>query len=77
MAPEVVAARREAVSGGLPVAAVKLGMFANTAIVAAVAASLKRLAPAPVVLDPVLAAGGGSRSWTRPESAPCGKSSSP
>ena len=59
VAPEVVAAQLEAVSSDFPVAAVKLGMLANAAIVAAVAASLKRLGPAPVVLDPVLAAGGG------------------
>ncbi|MGA9822631.1 MAG: bifunctional hydroxymethylpyrimidine kinase/phosphomethylpyrimidine kinase, partial [Desulfobaccales bacterium] len=51
VAPEVVAAQLEAVSSDFPVAAVKLGMLANAAIVAAVAASLKRLAPAPVVLD--------------------------
>ena len=59
VAPEVVAAQLEAVSSDFPVAAVKLGMLANAAIVATVAASLKRLGPAPVVLDPVLAAGGG------------------
>jgi hydroxymethylpyrimidine kinase/phosphomethylpyrimidine kinase len=59
VAPEVVAAQLEAVISDFPVAAVKVGMLANAAIVAAVAASLKRLGPAPVVLDPVLAAGGG------------------
>ncbi len=59
VAPEVVAAQLDAVISDFPVAAVKIGMLANAAIVAAVAASLKRLGPAPVVLDPVLAAGAG------------------
>ena len=59
VAPEVVAAQLEAVISDFPVNAVKLGMLATAAIVATVAASLKRLGPAPVVLDPVLAAGGG------------------
>jgi hydroxymethylpyrimidine/phosphomethylpyrimidine kinase len=59
VAPEVVAAQLDAVLDDFPVAAVKVGMLASAAIVAVVAAGLKKLAPAPVVLDPVLAAGGG------------------
>ncbi len=57
--PEVVAAQLEAILSDFPVAAVKIGMLANAAIVAAVADHLKDLGPAPLVLDPVLAAGGG------------------
>jgi hydroxymethylpyrimidine kinase/phosphomethylpyrimidine kinase len=56
--PEVVAAQLEAILSDFPVAAVKVGMLANAAIVGVVADHLKDLA-APVVLDPVLAAGGG------------------
>jgi len=59
VAPEVVAAQLDAVLSDFPVAAVKLGMLATTAIVSAVAARLPDLRPAPVILDPVLAAGGG------------------
>jgi len=59
VAPEVVAAQLEAILSDFPVAAVKVGMLATAAIVAAVAARLPDLGPAPVVLDPVLAAGGG------------------
>jgi hydroxymethylpyrimidine kinase/phosphomethylpyrimidine kinase len=58
LAPEVVAAQLDAVLSDFPVAAVKIGMLANAAIVAIVAAHLRDLG-APVVLDPVLAAGGG------------------
>lgn len=59
VAPEVVAAQLEAVLSDFPVAAVKIGMLANEAIVTMVADHLRDLGPAPVVLDPVLAAGGG------------------
>jgi hydroxymethylpyrimidine kinase/phosphomethylpyrimidine kinase len=58
VAPEVVAAQLEAVLSDFPVAAVKVGMLATPEIVHTVAERLKGL-DAPLVLDPVLAAGGG------------------
>ena len=58
MAPEVVAAQLDAVLSDFPVAAVKVGMLATPALVRTVAERLKGL-DAPLVLDPVLAAGGG------------------
>ncbi len=59
VAPEVVAAQLEAILSDFPVAAVKIGMLATAAIVATVAARLRQLDHVPIVLDPVLAAGGG------------------
>jgi hydroxymethylpyrimidine kinase/phosphomethylpyrimidine kinase len=59
VAPEVVAAQLDALLSDFPVAAVKLGMLASEAIVAVVADRLRDLGSVPVVLDPVLAAGGG------------------
>jgi hydroxymethylpyrimidine/phosphomethylpyrimidine kinase len=58
VAPEVVAAQLDAVLSDFPVAAVKVGMLATPALVRTVAERLKDL-DAPMVLDPVLAAGGG------------------
>lgn len=58
VAPEVVAAQLDAVLSDFPVAAVKVGMLATAALVRTVAERLKGL-DAPLVLDPVLAAGGG------------------
>jgi hydroxymethylpyrimidine/phosphomethylpyrimidine kinase len=58
VAPEVVAAQLDAVLSDFPVAAVKVGMLATPALVRTVAERLKGL-DAPLVLDPVLAAGGG------------------
>jgi hydroxymethylpyrimidine kinase/phosphomethylpyrimidine kinase len=58
VAPEVVATQLEAVLSDFPVAAVKVGMLATPALVGIVAEKLRGL-DAPVVLDPVLAAGGG------------------
>jgi len=58
VAPEVVAAQLDAVRSDFPVAAVKVGMLATPALVRVVADKLKGL-DAPLVLDPVLAAGGG------------------
>ncbi len=58
VAPEVVAAQLDAVLSDFPVAAVKVGMLATPALVRVVAEKLKGL-DAPLVLDPVLAAGGG------------------
>jgi hydroxymethylpyrimidine kinase / phosphomethylpyrimidine kinase / thiamine-phosphate diphosphorylase len=58
VAPEVVAAQLDAVLSDFPVAAVKVGMLATPALVRTVAEKLKG-SGAPLVLDPVLAAGGG------------------
>jgi hydroxymethylpyrimidine kinase / phosphomethylpyrimidine kinase / thiamine-phosphate diphosphorylase len=57
--PEVVAAQLEAVLSDFPIAAVKIGMLANGGIVRAVAGQLRCLKEVPLVLDPVLGAGGG------------------
>jgi hydroxymethylpyrimidine kinase/phosphomethylpyrimidine kinase len=59
VAPEVVAAQLEAVLSDFPVAAVKVGILATAALVRTVAQRLKALDGIPLVLDPVLAAGGG------------------
>jgi hydroxymethylpyrimidine kinase/phosphomethylpyrimidine kinase len=59
VAPEVVAAQLDAVLEDFPVDAVKVGMLANPEIVRTVAQRLKNLETPPLVLDPVLAAGGG------------------
>ncbi len=59
VAPEVVAAQLDAVLEDFPVDAVKVGMLANPEIVRTVAGRLKDLKATPLVLDPVLAAGGG------------------
>ena len=58
VAPEVVAAQMDAVLSDFSVAAVKVGMLATPEIVHTVAERLKGL-DVPLVLDPVLAAGGG------------------
>jgi hydroxymethylpyrimidine kinase / phosphomethylpyrimidine kinase / thiamine-phosphate diphosphorylase len=55
---EVVAAQLDAVLSDFPVAAVKVGMLATPALVRTVAEKLQG-SGAPLVLDPVLAAGGG------------------
>jgi hydroxymethylpyrimidine kinase/phosphomethylpyrimidine kinase len=59
VAPEVVAAQLEAVLEDFPVNAVKVGMLATPEIVRTVARRLQDLDNVPLVLDPVLAAGGG------------------
>jgi hydroxymethylpyrimidine kinase/phosphomethylpyrimidine kinase len=59
VAPEVVAAQLDAVLSDFPVHAVKVGMLATREIVRTVAERLKDLDAVPLVLDPVLAAGGG------------------
>jgi hydroxymethylpyrimidine kinase/phosphomethylpyrimidine kinase len=59
VAPDVVTTQLDAVLGDFPVAAVKVGMLATPEIVRIVADRLKSLDHVPVVLDPVLAAGGG------------------
>lgn len=52
--PELVRAQIRAVFDDLPVAAVKAGMLANAAIIAAVAEELVRHPLVPLVLDPVM-----------------------
>ena len=59
VAPEVVAAQLDAVLSDFPLDAIKVGMLATPEIVRLVVARLKALDPVPLVLDPVLAAGGG------------------
>ncbi|HZE21290.1 MAG TPA: bifunctional hydroxymethylpyrimidine kinase/phosphomethylpyrimidine kinase, partial [Desulfobaccales bacterium] len=59
VAPEVVAAQLDVVLNDFPVNAVKLGMLATPDLVRTVARRLQNLDKIPLVLDPVLAAGGG------------------
>jgi hydroxymethylpyrimidine/phosphomethylpyrimidine kinase len=58
---EFVAAQIDAVFSDLPVGAVKIGMLANTSVIEAVAAGLKRWNQTNVVLDPVMIATSGAR----------------
>jgi hydroxymethylpyrimidine/phosphomethylpyrimidine kinase len=57
--PGIVAAQLTAAFEQFEVGAVKVGMLANAAIVAAVARGLGGFAPRSVIVDPVLAASGG------------------
>jgi hydroxymethylpyrimidine kinase/phosphomethylpyrimidine kinase len=59
VAKEVVAAQLDAVISDFPVDAIKVGILATPGIVRLVAERLKGLGTSPLVLDPVLAAGGG------------------
>lgn len=59
--PAFVRAQIDAVFDDLDVAAVKIGMLAERAIIEAVAAGLRERAPVPVVLDPVMVAATGAR----------------
>ena len=58
--PDLVVAQIDAVTSDLPPRAIKIGMLANAAIAAAVAARLRVFAAAPVVLDTVMIAKGGA-----------------
>ena len=58
--PDIVAAQLDAVFSDLDIAAVKIGMLANAAIIEAVAAALARHRARNVVLDPVMAASTGA-----------------
>lgn len=60
VAPDLLREQAEAVLGDLPVAAVKIGLIGDAALVPVLADLLRRHPDLPVVLDPVLAAGGGS-----------------
>jgi hydroxymethylpyrimidine/phosphomethylpyrimidine kinase len=57
-APGLLAAQLQAICDDLPIAAVKIGLLADPTLAAVVSAALTGIR-APVVLDPVLAAGGG------------------
>jgi len=59
--PEFVTAQIDAVFGDLAVGAVKIGMVAQSAVIDAIAASLKHWAPQHIVLDPVMVATSGDR----------------
>ncbi len=61
---DFVAAQMDAVFGDLAVAAVKIGMVAEPAVITAIVAGLKRWKPAHVVFDPVMVATSGDRLVT-------------
>ena len=61
LSPDLVRAQIEAVAEDIGVDAVKMGMLANRAIVAVVAAAIRSLKLPNVVLDPVMVAKGGDR----------------
>ncbi len=61
---DFVTAQLDAVFGDLAVAAVKIGMVAEPAVIAAIVAGLKRWKPAHVVFDPVMVATSGDRLVT-------------
>lgn len=61
LSPALVRAQIDAVVSDIGADAVKLGMLANVAIVAVVAAAIKALTLPNVVLDPVMIAKGGDR----------------
>ncbi len=58
---EFVTAQIDAVFSDLDIAAVKIGMVAEPAVIAAIVAGLKRWRPAHVVFDPVMVATSGDR----------------
>ncbi|MBF0470648.1 MAG: hydroxymethylpyrimidine/phosphomethylpyrimidine kinase [Gammaproteobacteria bacterium] len=62
---ELLQAQAMAVIADMPLAAVKIGLIASLESVEVVAAICHRLSPLPIVLDPVLSAGGGSPLATR------------
>ncbi len=59
--PDFVRAQINAVTSDIVVDAIKIGMLANDAIIASVAASLGQLSDIPVILDPVMVATSGAR----------------
>lgn len=59
LSPEMVIAQIEAVADDFSIAATKIGMLANAAIIKVVAAALGRYHLGPVVIDPVMVAKGG------------------
>lgn len=61
VSPDIIAAQVEAVFGDCPVCAIKIGLLGSPQAAEAVIELLQNHRGLPVVLDPVLAAGGGSR----------------
>lgn len=61
LSADLVTAQIEAVAGDITLHAVKTGMLGDAAVVEAVAAAIKELDLPLVVVDPVLASGGGAR----------------
>ena len=57
--PGLVARQARAVLADLPIGAIKVGLMGSAAVVAAVAGVLAEASGVPVVIDPVLASGGG------------------
>ena len=57
----IVVAQIETVATDMPVAALKTGMLANRAIIAAVADAIERITNGPIVVDPVMVAKSGDR----------------
>jgi hydroxymethylpyrimidine/phosphomethylpyrimidine kinase len=62
---DFVTAQLEAVFSDLDIGAVKIGMVADVAIIDAIAATLKRIGPKAIVLDPVMVATSGDRLLAR------------
>jgi len=58
--PKVLVAQAEAVLADLPVSAIKIGLIGDATIAHALAQLLARHPAIPVIIDPVLAAGGGT-----------------
>jgi hydroxymethylpyrimidine/phosphomethylpyrimidine kinase len=58
--PDLVEQQARAVLEDLPVAAIKIGLMGSEAIVETLASLLEEYSGVPVILDPVLAAGGGA-----------------
>ena len=61
MPADFVTAQIDAVFGDLDVGAVKIGMVADTAVIDAIAAGLRKWSPKHIVLDPVMVATSGDR----------------
>jgi len=59
--PSIVEAQIVAVFDDFDIGAVKIGMLANAGLIRCVAATLRRMPPCPVVLDPVMIASSGAR----------------
>ncbi|MDE2090449.1 MAG: hydroxymethylpyrimidine/phosphomethylpyrimidine kinase [Gammaproteobacteria bacterium] len=61
VSPQLIASQARAVLADMPVAAIKLGLVVTADAAQAIVQILKAHAEIPVVLDPVLAAGGGAQ----------------
>ncbi len=58
--PDLIRAQAEAVLRDMPVSVIKIGMLADPAVATTIAEILRQHPDIPVVIDPVLAAGGGT-----------------